>query len=115
MQLGVSSYAFGWAVGVPGFPPPSPFTEHDLLEFARKSGLRVVQIGDHIPLHTFEAARIAALGNAAIRDGLTLELGARGLTADHLKRYLALACQLHSPLIRFVIDGPNYEPESEDV
>src|SRR5688572_5300563 len=110
MQLGVSSYAFGWAVGVPGFPPPSPFNEHDLLEFARSAGLPVVQFGDHIPLHTLDATRIAALHSSAVRDGITLEIGARGLTAEHLERYLALARALHSPLIRFVIDGPDYEP-----
>ena len=114
MQLGISSYAFGWAVGVAGFPPPSPFNEHDLLEFARTSGLHVVQFGDHVPLHTFEAARIADLRDAAIRDGLTLEIGARGLTAEHVKRHLAIARELHSPLIRFVIDGPGYEPAFED-
>src|SRR5687768_12742905 len=49
MQLGVSSYAFGWAVGVPGHPPPRPFNEHDLLEFARAFELSVIQFGDHMP------------------------------------------------------------------
>ena len=115
MQLGISSYAFGWAVGVAGFPPPSPFNEQDLLEFARTSGVRVIQLGDHVPLHAFEPARIAALRDSANRDGFTLEIGARGLTAEHLNRYLALARELHSPLIRFVIDGPEYEPGPDRV
>jgi sugar phosphate isomerase/epimerase len=115
MQLGISSYAFGWALGVAGHPPPSPFNEHDLLDFARTSGLRVVQFGDHVPLHTFEAGRLAALRDAAIRDGLALEIGARGLTAEHLQRYVALARELHSPLVRFVIDGTGCEPAIDDV
>lgn len=115
MELGISSYAFGWAVGVPGYPPPSPFSEHDLLEFARRFDLHTVQFGDHIPLHTFPAPRLAALRNAALTAHITLEIGARGLTAEHLNRYVSLARELDAPLVRFVIDGPEYEPATDDV
>jgi sugar phosphate isomerase/epimerase len=100
---------------VAGFPPPSPFTEHDLLEFARAFSLRVVQFGDHVPLHTFAPARIAALGHAAERAGLTLEIGARGLTPEHLNHYVRLARALRAPLLRFVIDGPGYEPAIDEI
>ena len=115
MQLGLSSYAFGWAVGVEGYPPPSPFTEHDLLAVARAFGLPVVQFGDHIPLHTFDAPRRAALRDAATAAGITLEIGARGLTTEHLQRYVCLARELRAPLVRFVIDGPDYEPGIDEV
>jgi hypothetical protein len=30
-----------------GHPPPSPFSEHDLLQVAGRCGLHVVQFGDH--------------------------------------------------------------------
>lgn len=115
MQLGISSYAFGWAVGVPEYPPPSPFSEHDLLEFARAFGLPVIQFGDHVPLHTFEPARLAALRHAAEAARITLEIGARGLTAAHLARYVALAHELGATLLRFVIDGPGYEPVNDEI
>jgi sugar phosphate isomerase/epimerase len=114
MRLGISSYAFGWSVGVPGYPPPSPFSEHDLIDFAKRFGLHVVQFGDHVPLHTFTAARLSALKNAAAAARITLEIGARGLTIEHLNRYVALARELDAPLVRFVIDGPNYEPATDD-
>src|SRR5687768_3914157 len=115
MQLGVSSYAFGWAVGLPGYSPPSPFSEHDLLAFADRFGLRTVQFGDHMPLHTFAPSRLASLRHAAASAGITLEIGARGLTAEHLKNYVALAREVHAPLVRFVIDGADYEPGIDDV
>jgi sugar phosphate isomerase/epimerase len=115
LQLGISSYAFGWAVGVPGHPPPSPFTERDLLAFARTSGLGVVQFGDHLPLHTFAPERIASLHHAAREAGITIELGARGLTPGHLHEYLDLARNLQAPLVRFVIDAPAYEPAVDHV
>jgi 3-oxoisoapionate decarboxylase len=115
MQLGISSYAFGWAVGVPSHPPPCAFTEHDLLEFARAFELSVVQFGDHVPLHSFEPDRLDALRTAAQRAGVTLEIGARGMSAEHLTRYLEFARQLHSPLLRFVIDGPQLEPDTDEI
>ena len=115
MRLGISSYAFGWAVGVPGYPPPSPFSEHDLLAFAKRFELHVVQFGDHVPLHTFTASRLAALKTAATAAHITLEIGARGLTTEHLNRYVMLARELNSPLVRFVIDAPDYEPAVDDV
>lgn len=117
MRLGVSSYAFGWAVGVPGREPETPFTERHLLAFARAHGLGEAQIGDHIPLHTFEPARLQALrADAALPAApVALEIGARGLTGTHLAHYLELAAFLGADLLRFVIDGPGYEPAAEDV
>lgn len=117
MRLGVSSYAFGWAVGVPGREPVAPFTERQLLAFARAHGLGVVQIGDHIPLHTFEPARLQALraDAAQIDASVALEIGARGLTGTHLARYLELAAFLGARLLRFVIDAPGYEPSADEV
>jgi sugar phosphate isomerase/epimerase len=115
MQLGVSSYAFGWAVGVAGHPPPSSFGEHDLLAFARAQGLRLVQFGDHVPLHTFDAARLARLDAAARAGGIAIETGARGLTEAHLRDHVAVAQRLGAPLLRFVIDGPGHEPGIDEV
>ena len=117
MRLGVSSYAFGWAVGVAGREPAAPLTEHSLLAFARAQGLGLVQIGDHIPLHGFAPDRLTALRDAAAESGapVELEIGARGLTERHLARYIELARFLRVRLIRFVIDGPGYEPPAEDV
>jgi sugar phosphate isomerase/epimerase len=117
MRLGVSSYAFGWAVGVPGREPDVPFTERDLLDFARRHGLGVVQIGDHIPLHAFAPARLEELRDAAAQAGagIELEIGARGLTEPHLARYIELAGILRARLIRFVIDGPDHKPTAREV
>lgn len=115
MQLGVSSYAFGWAVGVAGFPPAQPFTEDDLLAFARGHDLRLVQVGDHVPLYTFDAPRRARLRTSAAAAGIALETGARGLTAGHLANYIRLSRELDARLLRFVIDGPGYEPAPDAV
>lgn len=117
MLLGVSSYAFGWAVGVAGLMPSKPMTEADLILFARGQGLRLVQFGDHIPLHTFDEARLARLRDLARQNGavVEMEIGARGLRESHLARYIALAKALDARLVRFVIDEGSYEPAETDV
>ncbi|HAB15887.1 MAG TPA: sugar phosphate isomerase/epimerase family protein [Verrucomicrobiota bacterium] len=108
MLLGVSSFAFTWGVrqGVP------PVDEQSLIAFARHHGLDALQLGDNLPVHEMASTRRAALRTAAVEAGLRLELGARGLTRDHLDRYLDLACELDSPLLRFVVDSDGHEPDA---
>ena len=55
MILGLSSYTFGWAVGVPGHAPARPLDENGLLDQCREHGIKLLQIGDNLPLHTFDA------------------------------------------------------------
>ncbi|MFD2574552.1 sugar phosphate isomerase/epimerase family protein [Spirosoma soli] len=115
MQLGISTYTYGWAVGVPGDRPEQPLDEHALFDRANAFTLRVVQFGDNWPLHALPANRLEALKQRADREDIVLEVGARGLTDARLQQYIALADTLKSKLLRFVIDEPNYEPLIEDV
>lgn len=117
MILGVSSYAFGWAVGVRGFPPPVPFTATDLIRFARSRGLRLVQFGDHLPIELLSVQQFAELRHEAFAGGppISIETGSRGLTESSLKRSIAMSHALDSRLLRFVIDGPGHEPEPSEV
>ena len=74
-----------------------------------------MQFGDNLPLHKLSAERLTALQRRAERDGITLEIGARGLTDEHLNRYVNLCCQFRARLLRFVIDAPDYEPTTDEV
>ena len=56
-----------------------------------------------------------ALQRRAERDGIALEIGARGLTDEHLNRYIDLCCRFRARLLRFVIDAPGYEPTTDEV
>lgn len=110
MQLGISTYTYGWAVGVPGDRPDTPLDEQRLLDRASALGVRLVQVGDNWPLHELPAERIAALRQRINQESMTLEVGSRGLTDANLERYLALTHGLKSRLLRFVIDEAEYEP-----
>ncbi|MBP7142621.1 MAG: TIM barrel protein [Opitutaceae bacterium] len=92
-------------------------TELELLDYARAQGLRLVQIGDHVPLHEFDAARLERLrlNASSIDHPVTLEIGARGLAEAHLKHYVDLAAKLDCRLVRFVVDRGTYEPSIDEV
>jgi sugar phosphate isomerase/epimerase len=111
MKLGISSYTYGWAVGVPGHKPAFPLDENGLLDKAREHGVTLLQIGDNLPLHTFDPARLERLARRAAHEGVRLEVGARRLTLEHATEYIAIARRLGAKLIRFVIDDAGHHPE----
>ena len=110
MRAGISSFAFGWAV-----QQDPPFDEQDLIAFAVRHGVRVVQLGDNLPAHRMEPARFEALLAACRKRGVELELGARGLTEAHLDTYLSLCRRAGARLLRFVADAPGCEPSAADL
>lgn len=110
MQLGISTYTYGWAIGVPDNLPIQPLTETALLEKANSFGLKLVQFGDNLPLHTFPSERLKHLQQTAAQQQIILETGARGLTEEHLQQYISITKALHSNLLRFVIDSHDYQP-----
>jgi sugar phosphate isomerase/epimerase len=113
MILGLSSYTYGWAVGVRGHEPARPMDELVLLEQVRAHELKLLQIGDNLPLETFVPDRLKALRESARGTGIELEVGARGLTARRLELYAEIARSLDAKLIRFVIDdtASGYHPD----
>jgi len=115
MILGISSYTFGWAVGVRDREPASPLDEHGLLDKCREHDVKLLQIGDNLPLHTFDTARLDRLGQRAKGEGVRMEVGARRLTAERVGSYAAIARKLGARLVRFVIDDADYHPKADAV
>jgi 3-oxoisoapionate decarboxylase len=111
MSVGVGSFAFGWAVG----HAQPPFDEHALLAFARRHAVPVVQLADNLPVHRWPRERLERFTNEAHAAGISIELGARGLTDAHLSKYLDLCRQCGAPLLRFVADAQAYEPSADDL
>ncbi len=111
MVLGISSFTYGWSVGVPGQMPPKPLTANDLIRRTLDFGLRCLQIGDNLPLHAFNSSELEELRTLVNDNHIRLELGARMLTPEHLDRYVTLTSFFNAPLLRFVIDGDGYEPD----
>ena len=115
MILGLSSYTYGWAIGVPGHQPARPMNEQDLLEHAHRYGVKLLQVCDNLPLLSLPPERLACFFERAAREGVRIEVGSRRLTVEHVAEMTALARRVGAKLIRFVIDGPDFHPGPDQV
>jgi 3-oxoisoapionate decarboxylase len=114
VRLGISSYTFVWAVGVPGYPVHQPLTMGDLLSKAIDLGVHVVQIADNLPIHNMSDEALDALARRATEARIDLELGTCGIESANLLNYLRLATKLRSPILRTVIDTADSQPTFEE-
>lgn len=104
MRLGLSTYCYTWAFGVPGKIPSKPMTAIDLVDKAVEYNLSCIQIADNYPLHELETPELVTLREYSLEKGVSIEVGARCLTLDRATRYIQIASFFQSPILRFVID-----------
>ncbi len=108
MQLGISSYTYGWNV-------EHGMNEMDLVESAKKFAVNLIQIGDNLPLHTFSNEKLLDFKKELQQSGMGIEIGAKGLMQEHLHQYILLCKKFNSKVLRFIIDDNNYQPSIEEV
>jgi 3-oxoisoapionate decarboxylase len=111
LKLGIGSYTYTWAVGVPGHIPERPLSALGLMERADRLGARVVQFCDNLPLTALADREIDALAAYSREKGIAVEVGMRGIADPaSILAYLDLAVRLGSPFVRVVIDSKGHEP-----
>jgi 3-oxoisoapionate decarboxylase len=117
LELGISTYTFPWAIGVPHFMPQHPLSILSLLHIAEEQNIRRVQLCDNLPkpLHALSDAELAGVKLTAEAFNIQIETGTRRLTADNLQCYLEIAQFFKSPFLRIVIDDADYHPSVSDV
>lgn len=115
MLPGISSYTYTWAIGVPGQEPENPMTVFQLIEKAAEFGIHVVQIADNLPLDSFSETELIAIRSFAADLNVSIEVGAKKMTSENLNRYIQFASFFKSPIVRFVIDGPDFEPGTKEI
>ncbi len=115
MEAGISSYTYTWAIGVPGSEPEKPMTVFDLIETAEKLDVKVVQIADNLPLEKFSVQELLEIKQFADQLGIQIEVGSRWMTTERLRKYLEIARLMDSPILRFVIDGPDFAPSLDEI
>jgi len=116
VKLGIGSYTFTWACGVPGHPgPPRPMTPVDLVDRAAGYGLHLIQICDNLPLAAMTSAQLDDLSCRASEQGVAIELGTRGIGRENLATHLRLAARLGSRLLRVVVDTADEHPSEDEV
>jgi sugar phosphate isomerase/epimerase len=115
MRSGISSYTYTWAIGVPGKEPQKPMTVFELIEKAAEFQVPVVQLADNLPLHQLSFEQLTEIKMFANEREVQIEPGARKMTDELLEKYIGIAKLFDSPVLRFVIDGQDFEPSLEDV
>ncbi len=115
MRLGLSSYTYTWAVGVPGSEPANRLGAFGLLEKAQLSGINLVQIADNLPLENLSKEELSLLSGFAKARKINLEMGGRGLTPEHTIKCLMVAEAIGSPILRMVIDTKDFLPEIPEI
>lgn len=115
MRLGISSWAYPWSIGVPGFAPENPMDGRRFLQRAAELRVGVVQIADNLPLHVLPSGAIAELKDCSRDLGIDVEVGTAGFARGHLEMYLDIAVQFGSPILRVVIDTQGHEPGEAEI
>ncbi|MBI5384988.1 MAG: sugar phosphate isomerase/epimerase [Verrucomicrobia bacterium] len=115
MKLGLGSYTFTWAVGVPGHTPAQPLSPLALLDRARQLGLRVAQFCDNLPLTRLAPKGLEEFTDFASQHRISVELGTRGLDSENLLAHLGLARRFNAPFVRVVTDTKSDEPSPAEV
>ena len=111
MKLGISSYTYTWAIGLPGQLPADPMNYEGLIEKALELEVGLIQVADNLPLDRMKDAELVDYYQAAMSRGIQLEAGARGMTEANLEKYIRIAGLTRSSILRFVIDGPDFSPD----
>ncbi len=115
MKLGVGTYAYAWAIGVPGYMPDTLMTALDFVRRSAALGVSLVQIADNIPLVQMDSDTLDELSAEIKRLSLDVEVGARGIQPEYLHAHLKLAQRFGSPILRAVVDAAGFEPEPAEI
>lgn len=109
MRLGISSYAFAWAVGVAGSEPRDPLGPEELIDRAVDLGVDLVQFADNLDFARWSVARVDGLAAQAAERGVDIEVAARGI-GPGLGWALELSERFRAPFVRVVIDSAGDHP-----
>lgn len=115
LKIGIGSYAYTWAIGVPGYENKASMSAFGLIEKAAELKAEVVQLADNLPLENYSKPELSELLACTKRKSMTIEVGAKGLTPERLEVYIRIAGQLRADILRFVIDDNSYEPSTDAV
>ena len=114
MKIGISSWSYGWAVGINGYLPKTPMNLDSILEKASELGVPVLQIADNLSLDSLSLSDLEKLASRASCLGIQLEVGTKGILNQHIARYLEIAKTLDAKILRTLLHDNNGCPSIFD-
>ena len=106
-MIGLGTYAYLWQQSDRA---PEPLSLVGAFEDTRDQGVELFQICDYAPLERMTDAELRDAARAARDLGLTIELGTKGISPEHLSRFLALAEVFDARLVRSMVYSPDSRP-----
>ena len=106
MKLGLSSYTFPWAIGLPDAPPERPLTALQLLEKAQELGVGLVQFGPNMPLDNLPDKELHDVVKHANSWEIDLEMGTVGIAPEPLRDQIQFAKRIGAILIKTMPEHP---------
>jgi hypothetical protein len=100
MKLGISSYTYPWAIGVPNAQPSEPLKPLQLLEKARELGVGIVQFGPNLPLDKLPEKELREVVKRADSWKIDLELGTVGIDPERLRFQIQFARRVGAILLK---------------
>lgn len=110
-MIGLGTYSFFWQHSERA---PHPLGLVEMLEVTRSRGCDLFQICDYAPLASMPQAELRELRHRADDLGIRLEIGTRGIEADHLDSFLRIAEILGASLIRSMLLTPISRPTIQE-
>ena len=105
--VGLGTYAFFWQHSELA---PERLDLTAMLERTHALGVGLFQICDYAPLEQLDDAALADLAARARDLDITLELGTRGISPQHLDRYLAMATAVGATTVRSMVNTVAEKP-----
>ena len=106
-MIGLGTYAYFWQ-HAEGLSLVGAF------EDTRAQRVDLFQICDYAPLEQMTDAELRDAASAARDNGLTIELGTKGIEPERLERFLALAEIFDARVVRSMLYGPESRPSLDD-
>jgi sugar phosphate isomerase/epimerase len=107
MAIGLSTYAFFWRSSDAA---PRPLSLVAMLDETARLGASVLQICDYPAIESMSPTQLRSLRSYAADQGVTLELGTRGISLAHLDRYRELAALLGVSFVRSMLHTADHKP-----
>jgi hypothetical protein len=107
MKLGISSYTFPWAIGLPDATPSHPLQPLQLLEKAQELGVGIVQFGPNMALDKLPEQELREVVNYANSWEIDLEMGMVGIDPGHLRDQLQFAKRIGVILLKITPERPD--------
>jgi sugar phosphate isomerase/epimerase len=100
MKLGISSYTYPWAAGLPDARPIHPLTPLQLLEKADDLGVGIVQFGPNMPLPQLPEKELREVVKRAEASKIDLEIATNSIDPQRLRAQIKFAKRIGAILLK---------------